>query len=127
MPVDRADRLEPAGVATGRVLLVIAASFVMIAATLAVVSVLIAVKHVAQPETRARPFPAPQLETSLRPRATAGNGHGPSDYRRRPPAARAAEVAPAPARLAAAMRAVADRGAAAYDPVPAPPAKRDAP
>lgn len=120
MPADRPDRLEPAGVATGRVLIVTATGFVLIAATVAVVSTLIAVKHAAQPEAAAHLFPAPQLETSLTPRATASNGHGPSEYRRRPPAARAAEVAPAPDRLAAAMRAVAARGPAAYDPVPDP-------
>lgn len=123
MPADRAaaDRLEPAGVSTGRVLLCVAACFALLAVTVAVVSGMIALQHVATPQAAARPFPKPELETNIPQRATAYNGHGPAEYRRRPPAARAAEVAPPPDRLSAAMDAVAARGDAAYAPGPGAP------
>ena len=119
---DRAQRLEPTQVATGRVLMAIGSLFVLLAAAASSLLVMYRLKTTGSEHIAPQHFPAPALEVNIDPRATAASGHGPKPYARRPPQARAQETAPAPDPLAAAMDAVAARGAQAYDPPPGAPA-----
>ena len=120
MPVEtRAARLEPTAVATGRILLVIAALFAMMALGMGGVGVMYALKRNGAEHIEPQRFPEPRLETNIDPRATADSSHGPDATGRTPPLARAQETAPAPAALRAAMAAVVARGDQAFAPPPA--------
>lgn len=114
----RRDALEPPGVSTGRVLLAVAAAFVVMLLTFAAVGGLWWARGRGWREPDPRAFPRPQLETSVATRATDEREAGPRPYRERPQAARAGRQPPPDARLEAAMRETAARGPAAYDPWP---------
>lgn len=110
------DGLEPPGVAGGRVLQ--AAGLMLVLLLLAYVAVAVTWKLQVRDYTppTARAFPKPSLESTVEPRSTVERERGPSPYRERALGERAGQPgAPSP-RLAAAMRAITARGAAAYDP-----------
>ena len=120
---DERDGLEPPGVATGRVGLVIVAVFMLLALSFAVILAFTALRIRESTIARARPFSAPALETSVAPRMTADRDHGPKPYRQLPASERAARLGDPDPRLLSAERAVAARGAQAYDPLPAEPTR----
>lgn len=115
---DERDGLEPSGVASGRVWLVVGAVFVLLFSTFGVILAFQLIRIRGDVQASAKPFPFPALETSTAPRMIPDRGHGPKPYRELPAAERPARLGEPDPRLLAAERAVAARGAAAYDPLP---------
>ena len=115
---DLRDRMEPPGVATGRLALAALLIFVLLGLTFAGVTPLAGRLRKAT-SGEARAFPAPQLETTTEPRSTADRDHGPKPYRERPASARTGQPDPVEPALAQAMAATVARGADAYAPAAA--------
>lgn len=131
MPAEREpDRLASPRVRARPILLAAAGCLAVIGVGMAGLRWLYVTQAHGGPHPQARPFPAPELETSLAPRQFRAPGVravqiptakvvGAIRYREAPPSDEAA--------LAAAMQAVAAKGAQAYDPVaPVAGANRDA-
>lgn len=115
---DDRDGLEPTGVASGRVWLVVAAVFLLLFATFGLILAFKLLALRGDLQARARPFPFPALETSVAPRMIPDRGHGPKPYRELPAPERPARLGEPDPRLLAAERDIAARGLAAYDPLP---------
>ena len=115
---DQRDGLEPSGVASGRVWLVIGAVFALLFSAFALILAFQLIRIRGNLQASAKPFPFPALETSVATRMVPDREHGPKPYRELPAPERPARLGEPDPRLLAAERAVAARGPAAYDPLP---------